>query len=304
MKPWVVLWTILFTCVGAMSAAAKTGGSKDKALLTSTTAQLPWEYDLKNYALEQSGGTLRLVPGFALLRGGSAQQFLSNIQGMNLKQAEALLLNPETGSQWVFNHYGSGYIPQESWDKLEPALLLEAMAEAAEAENEERRKLNLAELVVSGWLEEPSWDASTQSVSWAIDLMQKKERVVNAVVLKLGRDGFEKMTWVGTYREFKIRKGMMHKMVQSFAFPQGKRYEEFQVGDKMAGLNLVQLVALTTGGQVAARSGMAGLGASFLVFGKTLIIVPILLVLGVVVLFIKKMMAGQSHRTQQASSSH
>jgi uncharacterized membrane-anchored protein len=101
-------------------------------------------------------------------------------------------------------------------------------------------------------------------VRWAFEATDEREGpIVNSIALVLGRDGFEKLTWIGP--KSAVRDGLLKIAEASFNFPSGGRYTDHQSGDKVAEYGIAGLVAAVLGAKVAAKFGLL---AALVIFAK------------------------------------
>lgn len=210
---------------------------------------LPWKYELKQYSLKQSNSTFTLAKGYSLLIGDATHQYKQTIQGSEVNpNTEALVFNHNTGVQLILNYHPDGYISLEDWEKLDADILMQEIVDNAKKINAERSKKNIRPLSIGGWLQKPRLDKDNHSVSWVFDVIDGEETTVNAVTLKLGRRGYEKITWVSSFDNYLLSMDAMPFLVDQYKFNEGHRYTDYSVGDHMAALGIASLVAITAGG--------------------------------------------------------
>lgn len=101
-------------------------------------------------------------------------------------------------------------------------------------------------LHVVGWLEPPSLDRATNSVSWAIESSDDNgQPAINSMALIFGRDGFEKLIWRG---KAMFRSTNLLKIGQSsFSFPAGLRYADYEMGDRFSEFGVTYTIAAVLG---------------------------------------------------------
>ena len=256
---------------------------------------LPWEYELKEYEFEKSNSTFQLTEGFALLRGKAARRFDFLTQGMEDPATEALIYNPDTEVQLIFNFYPSGYVSLEDWEELSAEELMKEVSENTEKNNRQRNQQGFNGLNIGGWLQKPRLDPETNTVSWVFDVIDGEERYVNAISIKLGRKGYEKITWVSTYDNYLKSMQLMASLVNRQKFNPGNRYSDYNLGDKMAAFGIASLVAITAGGNKKTKAGLA----AFLANGKKLL-VPLLVALGALGAFYRRLF--DKNRDSQAKA--
>ncbi len=163
-----------------------------------------------------------------------------------------------------FQKIADGYVRLDDWDDVDADSMLKSVSEKTEEDNQQRRASGLGALHVVGWLERPHLDKSTNVVRWSFEATSEKSgSLVNSVALLLGRDGFEKLTWIGT--KASLNDGLMKTAQGSFEFPPDGRYVDHQSGDKVAEYGIAGLVAAVLGVKTAAKLGIL---AALAVFAK------------------------------------
>ncbi len=253
---------------------------------------LPWEYELKTYLLEQSNSTFNLTRGYSLLMGDAARRYDHATQGTEEDpNTEALVFNHNTGVQLILNYYPDGYVSLEDWEDLDANILMQEISDNAKKINAERAKNNIPPLRIGGWLQKPRLNKGNHSVSWVFDVIDGEETTVNAVSIKLGRQGYEKITWVSSYDNYLKSMDAMVFLVDQHKFDEGHRYTDYSVGDQMAALGIASLVAVTAGGNPQ-KVGLAALYAGLVILGKKLL-VPALIALGTLGVFFRKLFGNK-----------
>lgn len=73
---------------------------------------------------------------------------------------------------------------------------MNGVKESTNAGNDVRRAKGLPTMEVTGWKQKPLLDQQNNAVTWAIEGVDSSGvKVINAIALKLGRFGFERVTW-------------------------------------------------------------------------------------------------------------
>ena len=262
---------------------------------------LPWEYELKDYSLEQSNSTLSLSRGYTLVRGEAARRYDSLVQGTpEDPNTEAIIVNHDTETQLIFNFYEDGYVALENWEELDADELLRQISESTEQNNVGRSDQNFTYLKIGDWIQKPTLNQENHSVSWVFEVVDGDEKAVNAITIKLGREGFEKITWIGSYDNYMKSSNEMMLQVGRHTFNQGHRYADYSVGDKMAGLGIAGLVALTASGNAQTKAGLAAIVAAVVAGGKKIYLL-IILGLGAVGALFRKLLSGKNKKPEEMS---
>lgn len=256
---------------------------------------LPWKYELKKYSLKQSNSTFNLSRGYSLLLGDAARHYDQLTQrSAKDPNMEALIFNHSTSVELILNYHPDGYVSLEDWGKLDADILMQEITDNAKKINAERAKNNIPSLRIGGWLQKPRLNKDNHSVSWVFDVINGEETTVNAVIIKLGRKGYEKITWVSSYDNYLKSMDDMAFLVDQHKFDEGHRYADYSVGDQMAALGIASLVSITAGGNPQ-KVGLAALYAGLKAIGKKLM-VPLLIGLGTFGALFRKRFSSRNQR--------
>jgi uncharacterized membrane-anchored protein len=98
--------------------------------------------------------------------------------------------------------------------------------------------------------------------------------------LVLNRDGYEKLTWIGSPQA--VTGNFLAAAQASMTFPGGKRYSDFRDGDQVAAYGVAGLVATVLGVKAATKLGILALFAVFMKKAGALIFVPVLMLFGTI----------------------
>ncbi len=259
---------------------------------------MPWKYELKKYPLKQSNSAFKLPKGYSLLMGDAARRYDQIIQGTEKDpNTEALVFNHKTGVQLILNYYPEGYVSLEDWEKLDANILMHEIVDNAKKINAKRTKQNIPPLRIGGWLQKPRLNKDNHSVSWVFDVIDGEETTVNAVSIKLGRKGYEKIIWISSYDNYLKSIDAMAFLVDQHQFDKGHRYTDYSLGDQMAAFGVASLVAVTAGGNPQ-KVGWAAVYSRLVAIGEMLL-VPLLIVLGALEVFLRKMFVGKEPNIQK-----
>lgn len=100
-------------------------------------------------------------------------------------------------------------------------------------------------------------DRNTKTVYWAIEaITEGQENIVNSVAIRLGKEGYEKITWVVQKPSYEHFGSHLDIMLRAHSFDQGYRYKDYTTGDKVAGYGVATLVAATVGGKIVKAGGL------------------------------------------------
>lgn len=219
-------------------------------------SKLDWKTKGK-HSLPQSNSTISIPSGFALVTGRDAIA-VNTIEGKPADEfLEAYVCdNTNFDNSVLFQYMKTGYISIDNCKEINPKELLREISKKTEEDNIERRNRGSNELHVIGWIQEPTFDKTTNTVYWAIEGNSgEEENIVNSIAIRLGREGYEKINWIATKSSYIPFGGHLDIMLRAHSFDPGYRYSDYRSGDKVAGYGIATLVAATLGGKVVKASG-------------------------------------------------
>ncbi len=182
------------------------------------------------------------------------------------------MIVPVNGEDWLMTirYVASGYIRDDDARDWQAEELLRDMRDGTENSNAERRRRNLPEIEVIGWVEAPQYDPESHRVVWSAASRPKgqtgSDASINYNTLLLGREGHVSMNLVTRLKEIEARKPIARQLLAALEFKEGKRYVDFnEKTDRVAEYGLVALIA----GVAAKKLGFFAMVAMFLAkFGK------------------------------------
>ena len=215
--------------------------------------------------------------------GEDARRYLELTQGASGWEDVDFLIIRETSAgtylQTFYAHFDVGYIEDDDWSQLDHDDLLASIRETTDEQNRQRATNGYPTVEVDGWAQPPKYDRERNMVYWAIDASETGTgRIVNATALKLSRDGFTSVTWVGAPSDFHGA-ATLAGLGSAFRFDPGNRYADFSAGDAVAGVGLAALATRIASGKGWQKAAGAGLIAFVVAFAKKLwwlIVLPFL----------------------------
>ena len=282
----ITVWMILGSATAALAITSDI--SATQKTINEEIISLPWNYELKTYSLEQSNSTFRLPKGYSLLMGKAARYYDHMVQETpEDPHTEALIFNHETGVQLILNYYPDGYVSIEDWGDLDADILMQEISDNAKKINAERARKHISPLKIGGWLQKPRLNKDNHSVSWVFDVIDEEETTVNAVSIKLGSRGYEKIIWVSSYDNYLKSMDAMAFLVDQHKFNKNYRYADYSLKDQKATLSIAGLVAITAGGNPQ-KAGWAAFYEGLIALGKRML-VPLLFALGALEVYCRKL---------------
>lgn len=241
---------------------------KNQEAVTAAIQSLEWERDPGLYSLA-GHGKFRMPEGFSIVRGESAKELIFLINGVELPDTNAVVVDQDTLHHLIFSFFDAGYVSDDDWSELNPDALLREIIDNTNKSNEERKRNGFAPISVVGWEHEPAYDQLTNTVYWAIRGAEGESHVINAIALKLGRKGYSKLTAVIPAEKYRPLSNLLVTTLNNYQIEKGFRYADYTTGDKIAAFGLASLVAITAGSK-GKKGIMAGIFAALLVFAKKL----------------------------------
>jgi uncharacterized membrane-anchored protein len=234
--------------------------TEEEFQVITSCSNLNWKADGK-YPLPLSNSTISIPRGYILLTGKDVDEFYAIEGDLPTEGLEAYVCESENfGNSVIFENINAGYIPIDDWKELDAKELLKSITDNTENANKERKERGLPEIHVLGWIQEPTLDRITNTVYWAIEADSgEADNLVNSVALRLGREGFERITWVTSRSAYIPFGGHLDILLQAHSFDPGYRYNDYKIGDKIAEYGIAGLVAASVGGKLVKAGGIAAL---------------------------------------------
>ncbi len=239
---------------------------------------LHWLGEAKSYGLAESHAHIQLPEGKILLLGAEAERYSWLISGVEFPDTEAIMSSESSNVDVYYEWRDDGYVSDSDWSDVDADEMLDGFRESTEASNKERVANGFQAMEVVGWLQPPTYDAATHTVTYSLELKDTDSHWANVVALRLGRGGYEELTWVGAMDAMDSsggRPALLNTALDIHAFDEGYRYADYKDGDKVAAFGIAGLVATALGVKFGAK-GLAAIIA-FLVAGKKVIIPAVLI---------------------------
>jgi uncharacterized membrane-anchored protein len=215
-----------------------------------------------------SQADLKLPEGYQFVDGRTTQKLMQSMGNHVSKREVGLVAPSREGADWIliFEYDDVGYVKDDDKDKIDKDALLTSIREGTEEGNKRRREMGVPGLHVTGWFEEPHYDAKSHNLVWALAARDdNKQEVVNFNLKVLGRQGVMSVTLVDAPTSLQTSKQEVETLIEAFSYKPGKTYAEFRPGDKVAEYGLIALVA---GGAGAAAVKLGLFAALFKLLAK------------------------------------
>ncbi len=160
------------------------------------------------------------------------------------------LVFPKEGGEWfaTLRYIPSGYVKDGDAKEWKADEMLASYKEGTEAANDERKKMGVAPIEITGWAEVPAYEATTHRLVWAMSSKEKGAPAeagqgVNYNTFALGREGYVSLNFITDLKDLPGQKPEAKALLGALAFDPGKRYEDFnEATDKVAEYGLAALV--------------------------------------------------------------
>ena len=202
--------------------------------------------------------TVSVPEGYMFLDAKATRKFLED--GQNVPAGDelgAVLRKLPDKDYWfaVFSYDDTGHIDDAEKDSIDADALLATLKEGSRRGNEERRKRGWDTLELEGWHQPPFYDLATNNLTWSTSIVSDGSKAINHSVRLLGRTGTMSVQLVAGSASVNTATLEFNNVLNGYSYNSGKRYAEFQKGDKLAGYGLTALIA----GGVGAAAVKTGL---------------------------------------------
>lgn len=267
----------LLLAVFAVAALAGTARAENAASAP-TAAEKAFERSISYRAgtLSVRDARIRLPRGYRYLDAPDAQRTLTELYGNPPHpEVEAMILPPDTGVLTagyfvVVTYDDDGHVDDDEAAGIDFDAMLVDMQAAEEDENADRAKQGYEPIHLVGWADTPHYDVSTHKLYWALDLKfgTSPDRTLNYEVRTLGREGMLSLNAVASIDDLAAVRAGMQTILGVSGFTEGRRYEDYQEGDRTSKLTVAAVVA--GGAYAAAKTGLIAIllaKAKFLAIG-------------------------------------
>lgn len=264
------LLSLLLLPVGPVSASTDNAGpatqNQEAAVwqeVNKAAEEGPKQIKLRDEAV------IHLPAGYAFVPPPAADHLLQMMGNQVSKDFLGLIMPTGDEQGWfvTVRYLNSGYVRDGDAKDWKADALLKNLKEGTESGNDFRKQHGIPPIEVVGWIEPPTYDATTHRLVWSARVRDKDEASstndgVNYNTYLLGREGYVSMDMVTDAASIDHFKPVAKALLDDVDFNQGKRYADFHEGtDKVAAYGIAALV----GGLAAKKLGLiAVFGAFFL----------------------------------------
>ena len=233
---------------------------------------LDWKKVAGTYEINKTNSSVTTNSNEILVLGDEAHKYLALLEGHNSYRPDAVIVRVQgdaTDSQVIYTYSEIGYVKMDDWeDHINKDELLETIRNSTNEANKIRAE-GYPRLFVDKWLQEPYLDKENAIIYWAI-LGHNSDgyEFVNAKALKLGRDGFTEIIWLGSVDKYTGTNSSLSPTLAAYEYNDGAKYADFVEGQhKVAAVGAGALAYKLITGKNAKAVG-AGIIAAILLFLK------------------------------------
>ena len=234
---------------------------------------------------------IKFPSGFRFANGDDTRRLLRASGEPSSGQEMGMLVSEEGRWSVFFEFSDDGYVKDDDKDKLDADKILNSIKKGNEYGNEERKRMGVPPLNITGWEKEPFYDQATHNLEWAIRAESEGRPIVNYNIRLLGRRGVMEVILVCNPDKLTATLPAFKELLAGYSYKQGETYAEYRQGDKLAKYGLTALVA---GGAVAVAAKTGLLTAIVLFFKKAWKLV----IVGVIAIgaFVKRLVFGRNQQ--------
>ena len=243
--------------------------------------------------------TLNLGEDFYFLDAADARRVLTEAWGNPPGAVEGVLgMVFPTGKDFLDDSWGAvvsytndGYVSDEDAAGIDYTQLLTQMREGEEADNRARTAEGYEAVVLTGWAQQPSYDARRHNLIWAKELAfgDQAEHTLNYDVRVLGKSGVLSMNIVAGMDDLQTVGPDATRLMNTVTFNPGSQYTDYREGDPRAAYGVAGLIAGGAALAVAKKVGILGILLLVLKKGGVFILVG----LGAAWTWVRKQFGGR-----------
>ncbi|MCX9133910.1 DUF2167 domain-containing protein [Aeromonas veronii] len=244
----------------------QTSASEDEYI--NKLKELDWQQVPKSYSISDNKATITITENDFLVIGKDADEYMYITQGHKNYHPDAVILRvqgPEVDSQVIYKLNKTGYLTKDDWgENIDKDAMLKEIQRGT-AEVNKLKGEGYLDLYVDGWAQEPHLDNLKDTVYWAISGHDAaNNKFINAKALKLGREGYTEIFWIGSPEQFTSTEKVLEPVLKNYNYSEGFKYSDYVPGtDAVAAAGVGALVYKLATGKAVAKAGAFALAAVF-----------------------------------------
>lgn len=207
--------------------------------------------------------TMTLPKGYLFIPAKQAAELMEASANAPDDDLYGLVLAANKSNNYIItiDYHKTGYVADEEAKSWKADEMLSDLQKGAEEINGIRRDKGFPTINFTGWLQTPTYDATSHKLIWAINGVDSESyQFVNYNTYALGRDGYFELDLLSSSKKIDVNKKDAEKILSSINYNPGKRYEDYIKGkDKLAEYGIAALVT----GIAAKKLGLIALAGMF-----------------------------------------
>lgn len=228
--------------------------------------KLDWKIQPQQYKISTKA-TITTTKNDYLVVGKEAEKYMYIMQGLKITPDAAILRvgGSEVDTQVIYSIKETGYLTKDDWsENIDKDKMLEEIKQGTVQANK-KRKEDYLDIFVDDWAQPPYLNTKNNTVYWAIaGHDEDNNKFINAKALKLGREGYTEILWIGSPEQFSSSAVVLKSLLSNYQYNDGFQYEDYIPGvDKVAAAGVGALVYKLATGKAIAKAGFLALMAIF-----------------------------------------
>ena len=229
---------------------------------------LNWQQEPKVYSISDNKAEITTTENDFLVVGKDAAEYMFIMQGHRNYSPDAAILRvqgPEADSQVIYTINKVGYLTKDDWtENIDKDEMLKEIQDGTAEANKQRGE-DYPDLYVDGWAQDPHLDNIKNTVYWAISGHDaQNNRFINAKALKLGREGYTEILWIGSPEQFTSSETVLEPVLANYSYNEGFKYADYIPGtDTVAAAGVGALVYKLATGKAVAKAGAIAMAVIF-----------------------------------------
>lgn len=229
---------------------------------------LEWKQEPSIYSVSDNKAEITTTENDFLVVGKDAAEYMFITQGHRNYHPDAAILRvqgPEADSQVIYTIHKVGYLTKNDWsENIDKDKMLKEI-KSGTIEANKMRGAGYPDLFVDGWAQDPHLDNVKNTVYWAISGHDSdNNKFINAKALKLGREGYTEILWIGSPEQFTSSEVALEPVLANYNYKEGFKYADYVPGtDTVAAAGVGALVYKLATGKAVAKAGLLAMAAIF-----------------------------------------
>jgi uncharacterized membrane-anchored protein len=194
--------------------------------------------------------SIKIPAGEAFIPAAEANRVMAALGNSSSPARYGLIVSRDDKVPWLVDvsWIKEGYVRDGDAKEWQADTMLESLKDGTEEGNAQRIARGFPALDVTGWVEPPTYDATTHRLVWSLSLRDKgapsnQPQTINYNTYALGREGYFSLDLITGSDTIGADRKVARDLLGSLNFLQGKRYQDFNGStDKVAAYGIAALV--------------------------------------------------------------